>query len=121
MARFEVGGKEYELKLTYASVKHLNELFPGGSLELIGKAMTGDLATFSLIVHAALFHTKQNFSIATVEEAIEDAFNAEKIDMDYVLKTSHEVVTESFFYKKTVDKLLANDPNAAKQLKALTK
>lgn len=121
MARFEVEGKEYELKLTYSSVKHLNGLFQGGSLELIGKAMTGDLDTFSLIVHAALFHTEKNFSIATVEKALEDAFNAEKIDMDYVLKTSNEVVTESFFYKKTVEKLLKSDPNAAKQLKALTK
>lgn len=121
MARFEVAGKEYDLKLTFASVKHLNGLLQGGSLELIGRAMTGDLDTFVNIVHAGLFHTGENFSLKAIEKAVEEAFEAEKIDMDYVLKVSNEVVTDSFFYKKTVEKLLKNDPKAAKELANLRK
>jgi hypothetical protein len=119
MEHFEIEGKEYELNLTYESVKHLNGQFDGGSMELIGRAMMGDLDTFTKIVHAGLFHAGQNFSFATVDKEIEKAFKAEKIDMDYVLKTSNEVVTESFFYKKMAEKLLKSDPKAAEQFKML--
>ncbi|MFJ5716530.1 tail assembly chaperone [Neobacillus sp. NPDC093127] len=119
MARFEIDGKEYELKLTFESVKHLNGQFDGGSMELIGRAMMGDLDTFIKIVHAALFHAGQNFSFAVVEKEIEKAFAEEKLDMDYVLKVSNEVVVESFFYKTTAAKLLKSDPKAAEQFKML--
>jgi hypothetical protein len=121
MARFEVKGKEYELKLTFASVKHLDGLFEGGSLGLIGKAIAGELDTFTHIVHAGLFHTGENIAYKDIEKAIEEAFEAEKLDMDYVLKTSNEVVTESFFYKKTVAKLLAKNPEAMEQMNELLK
>jgi hypothetical protein len=121
MARFEVNGKEFELKLTFASVKYLDSLFDGGSLGLIGKAIAGDLDTFTQIVHAGLFHTGENISFSDVEKAIENAFESEKLDMDYVLKTSNEVVAESFFYKKIVTKLVAKNPEAMEQMNELLK
>ncbi|MED3649950.1 tail assembly chaperone [Heyndrickxia sporothermodurans] len=121
MARFEINGKDYELKLTYASVKHLDGLFEGGSLGVVGKAMSGDLNAFPHIVHAALFHTGENIALKDVEAAIEKLFEAEQLDLDVVLKLSNEVITESFFYKKTVTKLMAKNPEAMKELKELVK
>lgn len=119
MARFEIDEKEYELKLTFASVKHLGNLYEGGALALIGRAVSGDLDTFAYIVHAALFHTGENISLKKVNEAIEKLFDAEQLDMDAVLKISNEVVIESFFFKKTVAKMMKQDPKAFAMLKEL--
>ncbi|ETB71265.1 hypothetical protein A943_07750 [Bacillus sp. CPSM8] len=116
MARFEIEGNEYELKLTYASVEYLNGLYKGGSFELIGKALMGDLEAFPNIIHAGLFHTGKNFSIKKIREAIEAAISEEKLDMDEIMKLSNEVVSKSFFYKKTVEKLLKKDPQATEML-----
>jgi hypothetical protein len=41
--------------------------------------------------------------------------------MEYVLKTSNEVVSESFFYKKIVAKLVAKNPEAMEQMNELLK
>lgn len=119
MARFEIEGNEYEVKLSFAGVKYLGSLYEGGALSLIGKAMSGDLDTFLHIIHAGLFHTEKNFALKTVEQAIEQAFEAEKLDMEAVLKMSNEVVTESFFFKKIVAKLVAKNPEAFKQMQEI--
>ena len=119
MATFEINGKEYELKLTYKAIKHLNNAFEGGSYELIGKAIAGDFDTFPKIVHAALFHTDENISFKSVEEAIENMIDGEKIAMEDVAKICDEVVTQSFFYKATVDKMMANNPEMKKALDQL--
>ena len=37
MAKFEIDGKEYDLKLTFESVNYLNGSLKGGSYELIGR------------------------------------------------------------------------------------
>ncbi|AUG37128.1 tail assembly chaperone [Bacillus velezensis] len=116
MARFEIEGEEYELKLTFKSVKHLDGLYQGGSFELIGKALVGDLETFVHIVHAGLFHTEKNISISKVRSAIEEGVEKEVLDMDTILKITNEVVSNSFFYKKTAEKLLKKDPKAAEML-----
>lgn len=116
MARFEVGGKEYDLKLTYKAVKHLEGLYEGGSLGFVGQAMTGDLDVFTNTVHASLFHTGENFAKEAVEQAIEEAFDAEKIDLEYIHKTINEVVLESFFFAKVVRNLKAKNPEAFEQL-----
>ena len=121
MANFEIGGKEYELKLDFKGVKYLNSICEGGSYELIGKAMMGDLDTFPYILHAALKHTGENFSLNAVEDAISAAMEAEKLDLDGVLKISNEVVTQSFFYKKTTDKLMKDNPEAKKAMALLLK
>lgn len=119
MATFEINGKEYELKLTYKAIKHLNNSFEGGSYELIGKAIAGDFDTFPKVVHAALFHTDENFSFKLVEEEIEKLIDEEKLSMEDVAKICDEVVTQSFFYKATVDKMMANNPEMKKALEQL--
>lgn len=110
MVTFEIDGKEYELKLTYKSIKYLNSKFEGGSYELIGRAIQGDIDSFPLIVHAALFHTGENISYKKVEEAIENLIDNEKLSLEDITKICDEIVTQSFFYKKTVDKLLKQNP-----------
>ena len=119
MARFAIGKEDYELKLTFESVKHLNAQFSGGALELVGRAVSGDLDTYVKIVHAGLFHTGKNIGIQTVEEELMKQFEAEKLDLQTVLSQSHEIVTNSFFYRPTLEKLLAKDPNAKAQLDLL--
>lgn len=119
MATFEIDGKEYELKLTYKAIKYLNNSFEGGSYELIGKAISGDFDAFPKIVHAALIHTGENFSFKSIEEEIEKLIDGEKLSMDDVAKICDEVVTQSFFYKKTVDKLMKSNPEMKKALDQL--
>lgn len=119
MATFEINGKEYELKLTFKAVRHLNGLYEGGAYALIGKALMGDLDTFINIVHAGLLHTGENFKLKDIEETIEQLFDAEKLDQDAITKISNEVVVNSFFYAKTVDKLLKDNPQAKKALETL--
>ena len=119
MATFTIGEKEYDLKLTYKSIKRLNNAFEGGSYELIGKAIQGDFDAFPTIVHAALLHTGENFGIKTIESEIEKLVDNEQIAMEDVAKISDAVVTQSFFYKATVDKLMANNPEMKKALDQL--
>ena len=121
MATFTIGEKEHELKLTYDGVKRLNKVHEGGSFELIGKAMMGDLDTFPHIVHAALLHTGEKYTFASVEAAIGEAFESERLDMDGILRLSNEVITQSFFYKATVAKLLAKDKSAKAMMELLLK
>jgi|SRR5690554_507057 len=110
MATFEIDGKEYELKITFESVKRLNKAFDGGSYELIGKAIAGDLDAFPLIIHAALIHTNEKFTLKKVEQAIEDLFEREALSFEDIQKILIEVVAESFFYKPTVAKLMSQSP-----------
>ena len=110
VATFEIGGKEYELKITFEAVKLLNKSFEGGSYELIGKALAGDFEAFPIIVHAALIHTGENFSRKKIDEAIEELFVKEALSFEDIRKISNEVVTESFFYKPTVQKILNQNP-----------
>ena len=119
MVTFEIDGKEYELKLTYKAIKYLNGIFEGGSYELIGKAIQGDIEAFPYIVHAGLFHAEQNFALKTVEARIEDLIDNGELSLDDIAKISDEVVTQSFFYKATVDKLMANIPEMKQALEQL--
>jgi len=121
LERFEINGEEFELKLTLNSVKYLNELYEGGAFTLIQKAISGDIDTFISIIHAGLFHTEKGFRRSDIEKAVEDGISDEKIDLDFINRTSYGVVAESFFYKKTVDKLFKSDPEAKKQIEQLMK
>src|SRR5690625_7173679 len=98
MTLFEIDGKEYELKLTYKSIKYLNGLFEGGSYELIGRAIQGDFEAFPKIVHAALFHTDENFSLATVEAEIEKMIDEEKLSLEDVTRICDEMVMQTLFF-----------------------
>lgn len=121
MANFTINGKEHELKLTYKGVKKLNGLYEGGTFELLGKAMMGDVDTFPHIVQAALLHTGEGYTLEAVEQAIDEAMESESLDLDGVLRLSNEVITTSFFYAKTVNKLLAENKQAKKALDQLLK
>lgn len=119
MTTFEINGKEYELKLTYAGIKRLNNAFEGGSYEAIGKAIAGDFEAFPIIVHAGLLHTGENISQKAVEKEIEALIDSQKISMVDVAKICDEVVTQSFFYKETVEKLMKANPEMKKALEQL--
>lgn len=119
MATFEINGKEYDLKITFAAVKRLNSAFEGGSYELIGRAIQGDFEAFPIIIHAALFHTGENFTLKDVEGAIEELFEKQAITFDDIQKISNAVVTESFFFKPTVDKLMKANPEMKKAYEQL--
>lgn len=119
MATFEIEGKEYELKLTFESVKRLNKAFDGGSAEVIGLSIAGDLDAFPIIVHAALLHTKEGFTMAKVNKAIEEAFEKELITFHDIQQITNEVVTDSFFYRPTVKMILKEQPEIQKALDAL--
>lgn len=119
MATFEINGKEYELKLTYQAIKRLNNAFEGGSYEVIGKAIQGDFEAFPIIVHAALLHTGENFAFKTIEAEIEKLIDAEKLSMEDITKVCDEVVTQSFFYRPTVDKMMKANPEMKQALEQL--
>lgn len=119
--RFEIKGEEHELKITLESVKYLNKLHDGGAFALIQHAISGDIDTFMAIVYSGLFHTGKGFTKKDVEKSIEQGIADEEIDLDYINRTSYGVVAESFFFKKTVDKLFASDPEAKKQIDTLMK
>lgn len=121
MANFTINGKEHELKLTYKGVKKLNGLYDGGAFAVLGKAMMGDLDTFPHIIQAALIHTDENYTLEAVEQAIDEAMDNESLDLDAIIRLSNEVVTQSFFYKATVNKLLADNKPAKKALEQLLK
>ncbi len=119
MATFEINGKEYELKLTYQAIKLLNNAIEGGSYGIVGKAIAGDFDAFPNIVHAALIHTGENFSLKTVESEIEKKIDGNKLSMDDVAKICDEVVTQSFFFAKTVKKLMDKNPEMKEALEQL--
>lgn len=108
MANFEINGKEYELKLTFDSINYLNS-GEGGALALVGSVFTGDLETYVKIVYAGLKHTGENFTYNAVQTAVEAQIEAEALDLDKIMKDGNEIVAGSFFYKKTVGKLLKNE------------
>lgn len=119
MATFEINGKEYELKLTYQSVKRLNKLYEGGTYELIGRALQGDIEMFPHVLQAALLHTGENFSLKTIEERVEELIANEQLTFDDISKIINEVVTNSFFYKPTVQRLVKRDPEAKKLIEEI--
>src|SRR5699024_7798655 len=89
MATFTIDEQEYELKLTFESVKRLNKAFDGGSLEIIGLAMAGDLDAFPSVLHAGLLHTGEKFTQKKINEAIEQAFENETDRKSTRLNSSH--------------------------------
>lgn len=119
MANFEIKGKEYELKITYKAVKYLNSQFKGGSYEVIGKALSGDLEAFPVIIKAGLIHTEENFTTKEIEKAIEEAVDSESLSLEDITNINKEVVTDSFFYKATVEKLVSQNPEMKKALEQL--
>src|SRR5690625_7341072 len=104
MVTFELNDKEYELKLTYKSIKYLNGKFKGGSYELIGRAIQGDIEAFPLIVHAGLFHTGDNIAFKTVEARVEELIDNGEISLEDIAKIAEEVVIQTNFLNVNDDK-----------------
>lgn len=120
MANFEINGKEYELKLTYKGIKHLNSV-SGSALETVGKAMQGDADFFPHIIHACLISAGEKYTLKQVEAAVEDALESERLDLLEIMRQSNEIVTDSFFFKALVTKMLADKPEVKKQMDELLK
>lgn len=110
MVTFEINGKEYELKLTYKAIKYLNDLYEGGSHEVIGHAVQGDFELFPKIVYAGLFHTEEKFTLKKIEERIEEMVDNGELTLEDITAICNGVVTNSFFYKPTVKKLAKQFP-----------
>lgn len=121
MKTFEINDKEYELKLNLKSVQYLNGLYEGGAFALIQKAIQGDIETFIDIAYAGLMHVEKGIKRKDVVKAVENGISNEEIDLDYINSTSYSVVADSFFYKKTVEKMFKNDPDAKKQIEEMMK
>ena len=119
MANFKINGKEHELKLTWAGVKYLNKVEEGGALAVVGQALQGDADLFPHVIAAALKHTELNHSIEDVEQAIELAVAEERLDFLEIMRLSNEIIGESFFYKTIIDKMMAENKDAKKQLAKL--
>ncbi len=118
MANFEINGKEYDLKLTYKGIKYLNGV-SGSSLETVGKALQGDTDFFPHIIHACLISAGEKYTLKQVEAAIDDALENERLDLLGIMRQSNEIVTDSFFFKALVTKMLADKPEVQKQLNDL--
>lgn len=119
MARFEIQGKEYELKLDFKALTEVDKLY-NSPLEFVGKVLGGSLDAFVDVVYFGLMHSDKGFARKTVLKEIEQAINDKKMNFTDVLKIGKEVVTESFFFKETVQKMMKNNPQAMEQLSMLT-
>src|SRR5690625_6912074 len=119
MATYEIDGKDDELKLTYKAIKYLNGKFEGGSYELIGNAIQGDIVSFPLIVHAGLFNTGKDYTLKSVEERVEELIDNGELTLEGISKITDEGITKRFFYKATVDKMMKNNPEMKKALEQL--
>ncbi|PEU05227.1 hypothetical protein CN527_02485 [Bacillus cereus] len=105
--RFEIKGKEHELKLTYKTIAELNKKYKGGSQEVIGACLQGDLEMFEDAVYFGLMHTGEGITREQVVAEIEEQFGEEKISQEFIDGVLNEVVADNFFYKATTKKLKA--------------
>lgn len=116
---FEINGETHELKLTWNTVLQLNDMYPGGSFEIIGLAIQGDMTAYTRVVFAALKHTGKGYSLNQVEDAIGELFDNGKISMTDVLNTLNDVFLENHFYKALVDRMLSESPEVKATLDKL--
>lgn len=119
--QFEIDGKEYELKITHESIKHLNKSEDNGVYGLLGNILKAEFNTYLNVVYAGLLHTKEGFTKEKVENAVYEKIEKQELDFDTIQKTMYHLVAENFFYKATMNKLLAKEPEAKKQIEELMK
>lgn len=121
MQRFEIKGEEHEVRLDFKAIQHLNSLYQGNGYGLIQRALSGDIDTYIEIINAGLFHTGKGFKKSDVAKEVEAAVMEERLDMFDINKTCYAVVSENFFYKKILEKVILKDPSARKQIESLMK
>lgn len=114
MAVFEIDGQEYDVKLNIEAINKINKKHDS-ALSFVGEVMQGNLDVFIDVIHFGLLHTGKGFTRKQVQEEFEKKFANEEIDLDYILVTGNEVVTDNFFFRKTVNKMMASDPEMKKQ------
>lgn len=123
MTYFEIDGEELELKITWAGAKRLNDYFGGGeagSMTVIEKALQGDMDTVPKIIQAATLHTGKKFTLNQIDQAVAQKVDSGEMDLYDLMNLTKEVVVDSFFYKRAVEKMMkvAGDPKAQKALKS---
>lgn len=118
MARFEIDGTEYEVKITVPSIKEVNKLYDS-PLEFVGEVLSGSYEAFINVLYIGLMHTDKGFNRARVETEVEKKLNNQQLDLQTMMSLGYEVINESFFFKKTVNKLMSGDPQARKQFENL--
>lgn len=104
--RFEVKGKEHELKYGFEAIKLIDS--NGGPFEFVQKAMQGGLEDFVSVIYYGLIHTGEGITRKDIEAEIERQLLSEELSFDDILKFNKAVVLNSFFFQKTVNKLLAS-------------
>lgn len=120
MATFEIDGKEHDLRIDFKAVQSINKQYDS-PMEFVGMTIAGNLDAIIDAVHAGLQHEKKGFNRTRVETEVQKKIEGEQMDLQQFMKLGYEVVSESFFYKKTVNKLLNSDPEMKKQYEALMK
>lgn len=120
MATFEINGKEYQIKLNIEAINKINEKHDS-ALSFVGEVMQGNLDVFIDVIHFGLLHTGEGFTRKTIQEEFDKKFESEEIDLDYILVTGNEVVTDNFFFRKTVNKMMKSDPEIKKQMDQIYK
>jgi len=105
---FEIKGEEVELKITWEGAKRLNDYFgdgEAGALAVVGKALQGDLDTIPKVIQASTLHHGK-YSLKTIEEEIAGKVDNGELDLFDLMKMMKEVVADSFFYKRAMDKMM---------------
>lgn len=120
MAKYELNGTEFDLKLDFQAVSEINKKYDS-ALAFVGDVMQGDFDAFIDVIYYGLFSTGKGFSYKQVKKDVQEKFEAEQLDLDYILKTGNEVVADNFFFRKTVNKMMNQDPEMKKQYEALMK
>jgi hypothetical protein len=103
--RFAIKGEEYELKFCLQAIKLIDG--NGGPFQFVSQAMQGGITNFVDVIYYALIHTEKGITYEAVQKEIETLFNEEKLNLDEILRFNKAVVLNSFFFQKTVKKLLA--------------
>lgn len=120
-AKFEIDGKEYEVKITGESIRHLNKVEKGGAYGLLGRILQAEFDTYINVLYAGLLHTGEGFSKEKIENAVYEKIENRKLDFDTIHRTMYDVVAEDFFYKPTMNKMLSMEPGAKEKVEQLMK
>jgi len=115
MAKFEIEGKEYELIFKTKALFEI-EKEDIGPFELMGEIMQGKASSFITLTYLCLLHTGQGFTKEKIKKEIGEKVESEKMDLDYIMSTGYEVVSNDFFFKKTFKKMKKADPEGIKMM-----
>lgn len=103
--RFEIKGKEYNLKLTYDAIVEINKKYKAGAQEVVSSAILGDISMFEDAIYFGLLHTEQGFTQKDIKEALNALFEAGKLTQEFIKDVLKEVITDHFFYQATAQKM----------------